>query len=194
MPAVSNSMGDMQAPSGPPDGLQYSDDAELARRIAHGSRQAFRALVDRHGPYLYGVARAIAGSAEDAEDAVQEAFVAALTSRFRGESAVRTWLVKILVRRIGMMRRARRLRGREPLPQDLPAPQRAADSSEARLDVAQMLQSLSPEHREVIVLREIEQMSYEQMAEALGVPRGTVESRLHRARAALRRQYRGYQP
>lgn len=194
MPPVRNSKQDMQAPSGPQDSLKLPDDAALARQTAQGSSEAFRALVDRHGPYLYGVARAIAASNEDAEDAVQETFLAALTSRFRGESAVRTWLVKILVRRIGLIRRGRRLRAHEPLPADAPAPRQPADASEARLDLARMLDSLSPEHRQVIVLREIEQMSYEQMAETLGVPRGTVESRLHRARAALRQQYRGYRP
>jgi RNA polymerase sigma-70 factor (ECF subfamily) len=56
----------------------------------------------------------------------------------------------------------------------------------------QVLQQLTPEHREVIVLREIEQMSYEEMAEALGIPRGTVESRLHRARAELKERLGKY--
>jgi RNA polymerase sigma-70 factor (ECF subfamily) len=63
---------------------------------------------------------------------------------------------------------------------------------ERRADVAAMLDTLSPEHREVIVLRELQGLSYEEMAEALGIPRGTVESRLHRARRDLKRRFAGY--
>ncbi len=68
----------------------------------------------------------------------------------------------------------------------------AARQAEARLDLATMLASLSAEHRAVIVLRELQGLSYEEMARALGVPRGTVESRLHRAREELRQRYKGY--
>jgi RNA polymerase sigma-70 factor (ECF subfamily) len=64
--------------------------------------------------------------------------------------------------------------------------------AEAKLDLTTMLATLSVEHRAVIVLRELEGMSYEEMAAALGVPRGTVESRLHRAREELRRKFKGY--
>jgi RNA polymerase sigma-70 factor (ECF subfamily) len=62
------------------------------------------------------------------------------------------------------------------------------------MDLAVMLEQLSPEHREVIVLRELEGMTYEQIAATLEVPRGTVESRLHRAREDLRKRFKGYQP
>jgi RNA polymerase sigma-70 factor (ECF subfamily) len=64
--------------------------------------------------------------------------------------------------------------------------------ADAKMDLSVMLQTLSPEHRQVIVLRELQQMSYEEMADALGVPRGTVESRLHRAREELRKRFKGY--
>ena len=67
-----------------------------------------------------------------------------------------------------------------------------ASGTEAKLDLTTMLQKLSPEHRAVIVLRELERLSYDEMAEALGIPRGTVESRLHRAREELRRKFKGY--
>lgn len=63
---------------------------------------------------------------------------------------------------------------------------------DARMDVMSVLQQLSPDHRQIIVLREIEQMSYEEMAQVLGVPRGTIESRLHRARAELKQRLGNY--
>ncbi len=175
------------------------DDAELLKRSAQGDLDAQHALIDRHGRYLFGVAHALSGDAHDAEDLVQEAFLGAFRTRFRGESSLRTWLVKILVRRAGMLRRSRR---RESLDVSLDAPgvQEAAVAvgapgeagADARLDLSQMLKALSPDHRQVILLREIEGLSYEEIAEALGVPRGTVESRLHRARDELRKRFKGY--
>lgn len=165
------------------------DDAELLRRTGAGDQAAFRALVDRHARYLYGIAFTLTGNPADAEDVVQETLVGALNARFRGESTVRTWLVGILVRQAAMLRRKRR-----PAALQGDAPARSSDlaGADARLDLAVMLESLSPEHRQVIVLREVEGMSYDEMAAAVGVPRGTVESRLHRARAELRERFKGY--
>jgi RNA polymerase sigma-70 factor (ECF subfamily) len=169
------------------------DDPELLARGASGDEQAFRALVDRHARYLYGVAHALSQNAADAEDLVQETLVAALSSKFRGESAVRTWLVGILVRRAGMLRRSRSRRPASALEVDPPSPApHATAGSDVRMDLTVMLEQLSPEHRQVIILRELEGLSYEEMAEAIGVPRGTVESRLHRAREELRKRYKGY--
>jgi RNA polymerase sigma-70 factor (ECF subfamily) len=174
------------------------DDVELLRRINHGQHAAFRALVDRHARYLYGIAFSLTGQAADAEDVVQETFVAVMNSKFRGESAVRTWLVQILVRRAAMLRRSKRRAtasiesGALGNASAMPARSSEHAGADARLDLAVMLEQLSPEHRQVIVLREIEGMSYEEMAVALGVPRGTVESRLHRARNELRGRFSGY--
>jgi RNA polymerase sigma-70 factor (ECF subfamily) len=172
------------------------DDVELLRRIGHGDQDAFRELVSRHSRYLYGIASSLTGNSADAEDVVQETFVAVINSKFRGESAVRTWLVQILIRRAAMLRRSKR-RATSSLTTDVRSdvaatPDRSSGGSDARLDLAVMLEALSVEHRQVIVLREIEGMSYEEMATALGVPRGTVESRLHRARNELRERFKGY--
>jgi RNA polymerase sigma-70 factor (ECF subfamily) len=162
-------------------------DAELLARSRSGEPRAFAELVSRHGRYLYGIARSLLRDAHDAEDAVQETLAAASTAAFSGQSQVRTWMVAILVRQAGLVRRKRagwlrRLTARPP---------EAASGSEesgvdARLDLADVLEKLDPDLRDVIVLRELEQMSYQQIADVLGVPRGTVESRLHRARATLR--------
>jgi RNA polymerase sigma-70 factor (ECF subfamily) len=194
-PPIAQPYGEMDAPSrpaGPAQGVEAGD-AELLRRVYAGDQGAFRTLVDRHGRYLTGVATALCGNRADAEDLVQETFVAALTSRFRGESSARTWLVQILVRRSAMLRRSRKREQGQPL---AGAAERSSRSevagTDAKLDLARMLEGLSPDQRQVIVLRELEGLTYEEMAAALHVPRGTVESRLHRARAALKQLFRGY--
>lgn len=173
-----------------------SDDLELVRRIARGDGAAYRVLVDREARYLYGIAHALAGNAADAEDLVQETFAGLMNSRFRGEATLRTWLVRILVRRAGMLRRSRWRRPEQAAKWDGTSdwePQaRDGSDCDARLDLTTMLRALSPDHRAVIVLRELQGMSYAEMAEVLGVPRGTVESRLHRAREELRRRFKGY--
>jgi RNA polymerase sigma-70 factor, ECF subfamily len=184
----------------PREALQVCDDLELVRLIGCGDEAAFRLLVDREARYLYGVAHALAGNAEDAEDLVQETFASVLNGRFRGEASVRTWLVGILVRRAAMLRRSHRRRhGHRPLDAgtaEAAAAEMATSSetagTEARLDLSVMLQSLSAEHRAVIVLRELQGLTYEEIAATLRVPMGTVESRLHRAREELRRRFWGY--
>jgi RNA polymerase sigma-70 factor, ECF subfamily len=179
------------------------DDTELVEQIGRGDQAAFRTLLDRHARYLYGVAHAMTGSATEAEDIVQETLVGALTAsgKFRGESSVRTWLVRILINRVRMWRRSGK-RHEGTISLDAPGvpgePASAGGAStgstpvDAKLDLTQMLAQLSAEHRQVIILRELQGMSYEEMAQALGVPRGTVESRLHRAREELRKRFKGY--
>jgi RNA polymerase sigma-70 factor (ECF subfamily) len=181
--------------------LQVTD-TELVRRIRAGDEAAFGELVNRHSDGLYRMAYSVMGSAADAEDILQETFLGAFNrlSAFEGRSSVKTWLVRILLNHASKLRRSQRVRRAETLPEQLgPASgdQKFAAASPAaavqsRVDVNEMLQALSPEHREVIVLRELQQMSYDEIAEALRIPRGTVESRLHRARQELKRRYEGY--
>ncbi len=188
------------APSVPGGTLQVSDDQELARQIGRGDEVAFKTLVDRHSRYLFGVAHALAGNAADAEDLVQETLAGALKGHYRGDASLRTWLVGILVRKAGMLRRSRR---RQAATQSVDDPGLAVSARpyagstavtgvDARLDLSTMLEALSPEHRTVIVLRELQGMSYEEIAFTLELPRGTVESRLFRAREELRRRFKGY--
>jgi RNA polymerase sigma-70 factor (ECF subfamily) len=197
MTLLGNSTGEMVV-SASEEARRVPDDAELLRRTAHDDPTAFRELVNRHARYLYGIALSLSGNAADAEDLVQETFTATLKSHYRGEAAVRTWLVQILVRQAAMLRRRRKhpaVAGRIELSDQVSAASSrpsAQGGTEARLDLASMLETLSPEHRQVIVLREVEGLSYEEMAATLGVPRGTVESRLHRARAELRQRFAGY--
>ncbi len=170
------------------------------RKVSKGDGDAFHELVNRHSRALFSAAQALLSNAADAEDVVQETFAGAYraAANFERRSSVKTWLRRILLRQVARHYRDRpmKMQGLDT-PEALDAPMSphkpsAQSGIDARLDVMSMLQELSPEHREIIVLREIEQMSYEEMAEALGVPRGTVESRLHRARAELKERLGKY--
>jgi RNA polymerase sigma-70 factor, ECF subfamily len=180
-------------------------DAQLAKKAAWGDHAAFRALADRHAAYLLRVAISLVGSEADAEDVVQHTLVGAYKglAGFRGGSSVKTWLTGIAVRQAA---RLRRTRGRDRTISISAAPDDNGDSRggpgpvtasataavDSRIDAEAVLARLSPEHRQVIVLRELEGLSYEEIAETLGVPRGTVESRLHRARSELKEALRRY--
>jgi RNA polymerase sigma-70 factor (ECF subfamily) len=182
--------------------LQVSD-AELVHRIRGGDQAAFRELVNRHGDSLYGLACSVMGNASDAEDVLQETLLGAFRrlAAFEGRSSVKTWLVRILLNHASKFRRSRRIRRTNALPEDVgPDDGQAAGSPisspaaivEGKIDLNAMLQVLSAEHREVIVLRELQQMSYDEIATTLKIPRGTVESRLHRARQELKKRFAGY--
>lgn len=181
-----------RSPDSPP---ASPTDAELFQRIGKGDRAAFESLVDRHARYLFGIALSLSRNSADAEDLVQDSLVAILNAagKFRGESSVRTYMVSILVRQAGMLRRKSVRRSEESAAVDQTHASVSNTSGvDARLDLNVMLQVLSLEHRQVVVLRELEGLSYEEIAAALGVPRGTVESRLHRARGMIRERFKDY--
>lgn len=175
--------------------LQTSD-LDLARLAAQGDHAAFHKLVDRHAKALFQVAISLSATRADAEDLVQETFVAAYKgfAAFDGRASVRTWMTRILMRRAADAWRSGR-HARNAVNLDS-APQPARESSESRidqrLDLAAVLEQLDENHREVIVLREMQGLSYAEIAQTLGLPQGTVESRLHRARAELRQRLKGY--
>jgi RNA polymerase sigma-70 factor (ECF subfamily) len=160
-------------------------------------------LARRYADRLFGLAYTLLGSAADAEDAVQETMLAALNGirGFEGRSSVGTWLRSILAFQASKMRRSRKVRSALSL-SDTECASPAYDSglqeessvsaTDSRLDAMVMLQTLPHEHREVLVLRELQQMSYEEIAQVIGVPLGTVESRLYRARQALRQRFKAY--
>jgi RNA polymerase sigma-70 factor (ECF subfamily) len=172
-------------------------DAALIDRTLAGEPAAFGELVLRYQDRLYNSLVRVLGSAEDARDAVQEAFVQAFVKleSFRGSSAFYTWLYRIAFNQA--MSHARRKRptrslddertdrGREPV-DDQPAPDARLDASERATQVHRALAELSAEHRQVIVLREMDGCKYDEIAELLEVPVGTVRSRLFRARLELR--------
>jgi len=183
----------------------HANDSELVRRARQGNDAAFHELVDRHAGHLFGLAFSLTGNAADAEEVVQETFLGALRGlrAFKGRSSVKTWLIRILVKQASRCHRSRR--ARETVSLDdlseasttvLKKPQAAPSTRELdiRMDLLATLETLSAEHRQVIVLRELQGMSYQEMAGVLGIPRGTVESRLFRARRELKERLKGYLP
>ncbi len=178
-------------------------EGELVRQARRGDDSAFEALVNRHARRLYALAFHLLGNAADAEDALQDAFIGAFGGLhgFRGEASVKTWLTRILVNTSAKFRRSRRLRRAKPIDPDLESggglgagAATAEVRADIRMDVSAALASLSEEHRNVIFLREMDGMTYKEIAEVLKVPRGTVESRLFRARQALKELLGGYLP
>jgi len=179
-------------------------DAELVRDAAGGDNDAFHALIDRHAGHLFRLAVSLCGgSAADADDVLQETFAGAFRSlrRFEGRSSVKTWLSRILVTQAALWRRGKGARralslSDGPVDQEPPAPARGTgpDRVAWRIDLQAALDKLSHDHCEVIVLRELQGLSYDEIARALNIPRGTVESRLFRARAELREHLQSYLP
>ena len=169
-------------------------DLELVRKARQGDAEAFHGLVERHASYLYGLAVSLVGNTADAEDAVQETLAGAFRGlrAFREQSSVKTWLTGILVRQAAsLFQRGERQRAGS-LGADLEAAR--PPKTDLRLDVNAAIVALRPDHREVIVLRELQGLSYEEIAQALQIPPGTVESRLFRARKELQERLRDYLP
>jgi RNA polymerase sigma-70 factor, ECF subfamily len=169
-------------------------DAELIERFRSGHADSFATLVSRHERRVYNLAYRMLGRSEDARDAAQEAFLSCYRhiASFRGEAAFTTWLHRITVNACYDA-----LRKRPPDPSPLseipePAPARDhADQAVAAVDVQRALLRIPPEFRGVLVLHDIQGLPYEDVAEALEIPLGTVKSRLHRGRVALARALAG---
>lgn len=167
-----------------------ADDDALARRAGLGDRRAFAVIVERHGPAMFRFARRVLLDDGDAEDAVQDAFVAAWQhlGGFRGDSALRTWLFRLTLNKAHNIRRKRRPEPQEP--DDAPAPDTADPASDvvagalvAAVDRA--LAALPPNQRIVWILREVDGLSYEEIAHVMHTSRDVVRGLLHRARHAL---------
>ena len=169
-----------------------SDEA-LVRRFLAGDRSAFASLARRHERRVYSIAYRMLGRPEDAADATQEVFLTCLRklSAFRAESAFTTWLHRVTVNTCydALRRRTREAPAIEELP-DTPIPDRT-DATGAKIDLVRALADLPEEFRSVVVLHDLEDQSYESIAETLGAPLGTVKSRLHRGRVMLARVLRG---
>jgi RNA polymerase sigma-70 factor (ECF subfamily) len=183
-------------PVAPVETAQVTDSALIARALG-GEPAAFAELVLRYQDRLYNSLFRVLGSAEDARDAVQDAFVQAFVKldTFRGSSAFYTWLYRIAFNQA--MSHARRQRPTRSLDDDRadcgrdvadrqPPPDARLDLSERATQVQRALAELSAEFRTVVVLREMDGCKYEEIAEILELPVGTVRSRLFRARLELR--------
>ena len=189
-----------------------SDETELVFRASQGDDEAFRTLVDRHQRRAYAVAFGVVRNADDARDVVQEAFIKAHRNlgRFHGASRFYTWFYRIVMNvAIDWVRRQARKSeasyddrvGREEevegaeniLPHLLGAnPARNVGRRELREQMDRALGELSPLHRSVLLLREIEGLSYKEIARAMRCSKGTVMSRLFHARRRMQRLLLGY--
>ena len=175
------------APAGTSDAAQV--DAWLAGAAAGRDEGAFEQLVRRHTGALYAGALRVTGSPELAQDVVQEAWLSAWLSLpgFRGQSAVRTWLVRIVTTRA--LNALRRPPGTVPL-EAAPEPVTAGTEREAELReraaaVRAAIAALPGRQREAVVLRDLEGLSYEEVAQGLGCSAASVKSALFRGRQAL---------
>jgi RNA polymerase sigma-70 factor (ECF subfamily) len=180
---------------------------ELVADCRTGNPEAFTRLVRLHEGMVVNLAARLLGNLEEGRDVAQEVFlqVFRMLARFEGRSTLRTWIYRITVNQCHNRRRfwQRRRRDRElPLEETalrvpVPAEQRSASPYEAALQrerarqVQAALSRLRFDQRAVLVLREIEGLSCEEVAAALGLPEGTVKSRLSRAREAMRRELAG---
>jgi RNA polymerase sigma-70 factor, ECF subfamily len=150
-------------------------DMELARAAAKGDAQAFHALVDRHAASLFRLALSLSGKRADAEDICQEALVGAFKgiARFDGRSSVKTWMTRILLRQAAKNWKKRKRRSAVSMdaPNTSMEPQARAVNSDVGMDLLEVIGRLGPDHQQVVVLREMHGMSYDQIAEAVGIPR-----------------------
>jgi RNA polymerase sigma-70 factor (ECF subfamily) len=168
--------------------LEPNDDADLVARCLRGDPAAFEPLVTRYERVLFSVALRFMGNYEDARDATQNAFIRAYEHLDTFDPARKffSWIYRIVVNECLNLRRARR--PGEPLADTLEAKDDAPDVVEAaeqshRIDVA--LLKLTPEYREVVVLRHFLEFSYEEISDVLDLPEKTVKSRLFSARQRL---------
>lgn len=183
------------------------NDEELVARSRKGDKDSYRQLVERYQGRLFSCAFDILKSREDAEDVVQEALVKAYLSlnEFQGKSSFYTWLYRIVYNMSIDYRRRTNRRGGAPLEFDEAKASEEtgnygtnpADSvlrKQQSKKIREVLSEISEEHRRVIVLRELEGMSYEEIANVVGISRGTVMSRLHYARKKLQQALSEFAP
>lgn len=193
-----------------PQGIPVErSDRELIRECRRGNKDAFRELVERYQRKILSVAVGMLHNPDDAMEVTQEAFVKAYGSldRFKGESSFYTWLYRIVVnlaidrrrreRRHGTVSLEDRPGGGEDLEAALPSqrlsdPYQRAKSLELGGRLRAAINELTPDQKAVILLREVEGLSYDEISHVMQCPKGTVMSRLHYARKALQDKLKDY--
>jgi RNA polymerase sigma-70 factor (ECF subfamily) len=184
-----------------------SDEAAFITDLRAGSEEAFAYLLGIYQTPVFDLVLHIVEDPSDAADVLQDVFVKVFRKigQFQGDSSLKTWIYRIAIHEASNHRRGwlRRFR-REPVSLDEPAmmtprprsdadtPYEALEKEERQRVVRRALASLAAPYRTVVVLREIEGMSYEEISQILGIAEGTVKSRLVRGRDLLRRKLNGY--
>ena len=172
-----------------------NEEYNLIQAARNGDQAAFGELVRQYQKRVFALAVRMCPTPELAEEAAQEAFLAAWQGLpfFRGDSAFATWLYRLTSNAcVDLLRKENRHQGPSlddetvsaEVPDPTPTPEKAVEQQELRRQIEAGLQTLSPEHREV--LREIQQLSYDEIADVLSLDLGTVKSRINRGRRQLR--------
>ena len=177
----------------------HPDDDRLITACRSGKTEAFGVLVSRYQDRLYPTVFRLTGCAEDALDLLQEAFLRAYQNlnRFNGESSFYTWVYRIAINLALSDLRKRRHEVSVAAPFDPPDersggdPAAALERAERAEQIQQALNALAPDHRTVVVMKEFDDLRYDEIGAILNIPVGTVRSRLHRARCELRERLRG---
>lgn len=204
MPST-GTVADMNDSSPQPEATLDVDEAALVEALQAGDEAAFETLLREYGGPLLAVARRMLRNEADAADAVQDAFLSAYKSidSFAGDAKLSTWLHRIVVNAALMKLRTQRRKPAQQIDDLLPqfledghhasgvkrwreTVEQALDRKEMKQLVHESIDTLPETHREVLLLRDIEQHDTAATAELLGISEGAVKTRLHRARQALR--------
>jgi RNA polymerase sigma-70 factor, ECF subfamily len=183
-------------------GSERLSDGELVERVLRGEKLLFELLMRKYNQRLFRACRAILRDDAEAEDVAQDAYVRAYEhlSQFEGRASFSTWLTRIAVNEALARRRRRQLNQEidamqevrkdafRQLSNDDKDPEQLASSAETRTFLEQSIDALPDSYREVFVLREVEEMSTSETADTLEISEENVKTRLHRARALLRRE------
>jgi len=176
-------------------GLVYEklSDPILVTRAKDGDRQALAALCARHAPKVERLARHILRDPDDASDAAQEAMakLCVRLAQFRGDAQFSTWLHRLVVNTCRDAAERRKTRAHEPLADHLSSgpdddPVRAAGMSELRRELCDSLAGVSPQQAQIVLLKDALGYSFEEIADAAGMPVGTAKCHAHRGRNRLR--------
>lgn len=184
---------------------EKDDDGEVVRRCKQGQREAFDILVEKYYKKIYNLSYRFVGDSEEANDLAQEIFAAAYQNlkRFRGDAKFSTWLFQIAANRgknrFKYLKRRGYFANRAPrdgddekdalqreIPDDSMNPEKIFASKQIRRIVQDAINDLEPDHKEIVILRDIEGFSYDEIAQILNLPEGTTKSRLHRARMVVK--------
>jgi len=177
---------------------------KLIELSVSGDIEAFETLIQSHQKRVYNIALRMTGNPEDAQELAQDAIVRAFTSigKFRGDSSFSTWLYRITINVCTDFLRKRRkttVISMEQGPvsnennqgiqieEEAPGPDELAEKKQLKELVREAIDLLSDEHKQVLILRDIMDMSYKEIANTLNVNEGTIKSRLNRARAGLKK-------
>lgn len=190
------------------------EESELVDRLKRRDEAAFRELVLRYETRIYRLVLRMIGDPSEAQDLAQDVFVTVFRSieGFRGESRLSTWLYRVAANHCKNRLKylSRRARGRKrsfdeavqahaldsasmSTSANLPAPDQVIQGRQLEMHLRMALEQLPTEQRELVILRDIEDLTYEEIQSITDLPAGTVKSRLHRARLALMQQVRHLQ-